>query len=70
MKRKLLIITVILSMVITLAGCTTQQTSTSSTTIPSSTIKTTATLPPISVPAAVSGLETTLESIYTGSTHQ
>ena len=63
MKRKLLIIAAILSMVITLVGCTTQQTSTSSTTVPSST-KATTTLPPISVPASVSGLETTLESIY------
>ena len=63
MKRKLLIITAILSMVITLVGCTTQQTSTSSTTVPSSTQATT-TLSSISVPASVSGIETTLESIY------
>jgi len=63
MKRKLLIITAILSMVITLVGCTTKQISTSSTTVPSSTEATT-TVPSISVPASVSGIETTLESIY------
>ena len=63
MKRKLLIITAILSMVITLVGCTTQQTSTSTATVPSSTQATT-TLSPISVPSSVSGIETTLESIY------
>jgi len=59
MKRKLLIITAILSMVITLVGCTTKQISTSSTTVPSSTEATT-TVPSISVPASVSGIETTL----------
>jgi len=64
MKSKLWIITAILSMVIALVGCTTKQTSTSSTTVPSST-KATTTLPSISVPASVSGIETTLESIFT-----
>ena len=64
MKRKTLFIVAILSIIITLVGCTTPQSSTSSTTMSSSTVKATSTLPPVSVPAAVSGIETTLESIY------
>jgi len=63
-KRKTLFIVAILSIIITLVGCTTPQSSTSSTTMSSSTVKATSTLPPVSVPAAVSGIETTLESIY------
>ena len=65
MKTKLWIISVFLTIVITLVGCTTKQTSTSITTMPSSTVKATSTLPPVSVPASVSGIETALESIYT-----
>ena len=64
MKRKTLFIVAILSIIITLVGCTTPQSSTSSTTMSSSNVKATSTLPPVSVPAAVSGIETTLESIY------
>ena len=65
MKTKLWIISVFFTIVITLVGCTTKQTSTSITTMPSSTVKATSTLPPVSVPASVSGIETALESIYT-----
>ncbi len=64
MKRSLWIITMLLTLAITLTGCTTQKVSTSSVTTSSSSVTTTSTPLPISVPAAVSGIETTLESIY------
>jgi 2-alkenal reductase len=63
MKRKLWIIGAFLIMVPTVIGCTAQQSSTSS--ITTSAATTTKNLPTISVPAAVSGIEMTLESIYT-----
>ena len=63
MKRKLWIIGAFLIMVPTVIGCTAQQSSTSS--ITTSAATTTKNLPTISVLAAVSGIETTLESIFT-----
>ena len=64
MKRSLWITIALLTVVITLTGCTTQKVSTSSITTSSSPVTTTSTPFQISVPAAVSGIETTLESIY------
>ena len=64
MKRSLGIIAALLTLVITLTGCQAPQGSLSPTTLSNSTITTTGTLPAVSVPAAVSGIETTLESIY------
>ena len=64
MKIKLCLIPTLLILAITLAGCTAQQPLTSSVTTSSSTVPSTSTQPQIAVPAAVSGLETTLESIY------
>ena len=63
MKRKIWIITVILILVLSLVGCTVQQTTTSPNTS-SSVTATTTTLASSSVPVSVSGLETALESIY------
>ena len=63
MKRKIWIITAILILVLSLAGCITQQTTTSPNTS-SSVTATTTTLASSSVPVSVSGLETALESIY------
>ena len=65
MKRSLWIITALLTLVITLAGCTTQTSHRPPLLLHRTRpVTTTSTLPPISVPAAVSGIETTLESIY------
>jgi len=65
MKRKMWLIPTLLILAITLAGCAAQQVATSSITTSSPTISSVGTQPQISVPVAVSGLETTLESIYT-----
>jgi len=65
MKRKIWIFMSVFSLAISLVACTIKSTSTSLTTVTNSTtVKATNTLPPVSVPAAVSGIETTLESIY------
>lgn len=65
MKIKIWIFISVFSLAISLVGCTIKQTSTSLTTVTNSTtVKATSTLPPVSVPDAVSGIETTLESIY------
>ena len=63
MKRSLWTITALLVLTITLVGCTSQQKSTSHPAVSNQSVTTT-NLPPISVSAAVSGLETTIESIY------
>ena len=65
MKRKIWIFITVFSLAISLVACTIKPTSTSLTTVTNSTtVKATSTLPPVSVPDAVSGIETTLESIY------
>lgn len=64
MQRNLWIIAALLIMVMTLVGCTAQPASTSSTTVSNSTVTTTSNLPPNSVSTSISGIETTLESIY------
>ena len=63
MKRNLWIISALLILAITLAGCTTQLGSTSPITSSNPPV-TTSTPPQNSVPSSISGIETTLESIY------
>jgi S1-C subfamily serine protease len=63
MKRNLWIITALLTLAITLSGCTAQQGLTLTTTNSNPPV-TTSTLPQNSVPSSISGIETALESIY------
>jgi S1-C subfamily serine protease len=63
MKRNLWIITALLTLAITLSGCTVQQGLTLTTTNSNPPV-TTSTLPQNSVPSSISGIETALESIY------
>jgi S1-C subfamily serine protease len=63
-KRSLWIITILLILAVTLAGCTAHQGSTSSTTTSSLPVTTTSTPPPNSFSSSVSDIEATLESIY------